>query len=150
MTTTTKTPEVQYLQSLNAVRERCTSVFALAEQNALEFWDVDLSAEAGIVDFCCSLIARDYGTAYDSIPPHGRWRHFVSPGNDRVQRYLDDWTQQGTEPIEVARRLVDLFVVSVLLDAGAGPDWKYTEKRQDGTAKGEPVRQSHPAVPLLS
>lgn len=30
--------------------------------------------------------------------------------------------------VEVARRLVDLVVVSVLLDAGAGDAWKYTEE----------------------
>ena len=30
--------------------------------------------------------------------------------------------------IEAARKLVDLFVVSVLLDAGAGPKWVYEEK----------------------
>lgn len=32
-------------------------------------------------------------------------------------------------PIEAARRLVDLFVVSVLLDAGAGTQWKYEEAK---------------------
>jgi hypothetical protein len=29
---------------------------------------------------------------------------------------------------ERTRRLLDLFLVSVLLDAGAGPKWKYTSK----------------------
>ncbi len=33
------------------------------------------------------------------------------------------------EPLEAARRLVDLFMVSVLLDAGAGTKWKYEEKK---------------------
>lgn len=32
---------------------------------------------------------------------------------------------------EKARRLVDLFLVSVLLDAGAGNLWKYTEPGTD-------------------
>lgn len=56
----------------------------------------------------------------------GRWRHFLANGNDRIQPLLDEW-RQTTAPIEIARRLIDLFVVSVLLDAGAGPDWKYRE-----------------------
>lgn len=40
---------------------------------------------------------------------------------------LAHWHTQGIGPMEAARRLVDLFVVSVLLDAGAGPTWKYEE-----------------------
>lgn len=34
---------------------------------------------------------------------------------------------------EVARRLVDLVMVSVLLDAGAGDAWKYQEASSDQT-----------------
>ena len=39
-----------------------------------------------------------------------------------------EWRGQGVDPIEVTRRLLDFCVVSVLLDAGAGPNWKYTVK----------------------
>lgn len=35
---------------------------------------------------------------------------------------------EGVDKVEVSRRLVDLVVVSVLLDAGAGDAWKYTEE----------------------
>ena len=48
---------VVYLQSLKSVRERCASVYRLAEQQRLDYWDLDLSKEAEIVDFTCSLIA---------------------------------------------------------------------------------------------
>src|SRR6476661_4489578 len=48
------------------------------------------------------------------IPYHSRWRHFEAGGIDR-RADLD------------ARATVDLTVVSVLLDAGAGPDWHYLE-----------------------
>ena len=48
------------------------------------------------------------------IPYHSRWRHFEAGGVDRNAE-LD------------ARAMVDLTVVSVLLDAGAGPDWHYLE-----------------------
>lgn len=34
----------------------------------------------------------------------------------------------GVDGRELARRLVDLVVVSVLLDAGAGDRWRYTEE----------------------
>jgi hypothetical protein len=52
------------------------------------------------------------------VPFHSRWRHFEAGGIDRK-------AQWGTGLD--ARAMVDLAVVSVLLDAGAGPDWRYDE-----------------------
>lgn len=46
----------------------------------------------------------------------------------RIQYLLDRW--KGCTDLEKTRRLVDLFVVSVFLDAGAGSRWNY--KAQDG------------------
>lgn len=62
------------------------------------------------------------------IPPHGRWRH-LDAGVKRVQPIIDEWkaSSQPPDDKEVCRRLIDLFLVSVLLDAGAGNVWKYTE-----------------------
>ncbi|BBY30381.1 URC4/urg3 family protein [Mycolicibacterium sediminis] len=59
------------------------------------------------------------------VPFHSRWRHFEAGGVDRRRRLgdlLDD-----ADDRERARAMIDLTVVSVLLDAGAGPDWRYRE-----------------------
>jgi hypothetical protein len=59
------------------------------------------------------------------VPTHSRWRHFAAGGRDRwaeLAARLD-----GTPPEEVARIRFDLAVTSVLLDAGAGADWRYRE-----------------------
>ena len=40
---------------------------------------------------------------------------------------MNQWESQGIDATERCRKLVDLFLVSVLLDAGAGDEWKYTE-----------------------
>ena len=48
-------------------------------------------------------------------------------GVDRVSALLDEWKTQGTDELELTRRLIDLFFVSVLLDAGAGDVWKFSE-----------------------
>jgi hypothetical protein len=45
----------------------------------------------------------------------------------RVTNLLQHWTYEGCESLELTRRLIDLFFVSVLLDAGAGDYWRYTE-----------------------
>jgi hypothetical protein len=57
------------------------------------------------------------------VPYHSRWRHFEAGRRDRwapLAAAIDD-------PIERGRVAVDLVVPSVLLDAGAGMDWRYVE-----------------------
>ncbi|GAA5854709.1 hypothetical protein JCM8547_004948 [Rhodosporidiobolus lusitaniae] len=140
MSTSSNADKIAYLRSLPSIRAQCAKVFALAQQDKLDYWTLDLTQESKIVDFVCELIARDYGTDYDSIPPHGRWRHFVG---DRVDPLLEQWEKDNVDPLEKARRLVDLMVVSVLMDAGAGNEWKFNPKeggapiaRSEGLAVG--------------
>ena len=45
----------------------------------------------------------------------------------RIANLIRNWKEAGCDDVEVTRRLVDLFTVSVLLDAGAGNDWRYVE-----------------------
>jgi hypothetical protein len=46
----------------------------------------------------------------------------------RISNILAEWTQAGVDKLERTRRLIDLFLVSVLLDAGAGDPWRYTDR----------------------
>ena len=63
------------------------------------------------------------------IRPHGRWRH-LDAGRPRVEPLIAQWKASLNPPSEkeIARRLIDLFLVSVLLDAGAGSAWSYREE----------------------
>ena len=56
------------------------------------------------------------------VPYHSRWRHFAAAGRDRAAL-----VPPGANPRETVRARIDLAVVSVLLDAGAGPGWRYRE-----------------------
>lgn len=75
------------------------------------------------VNYVISVIREKYPDL--KIPFHSRWGHFRAGGVDRV------WRLEGKlntkDPMERARSLLDLVITSVLLDAGAGPDWKYFE-----------------------
>lgn len=42
---------------------------------------------------------------------------------------IDQWTAHGYDDTEKVRSLVDLFFVSVLLDAGAGDHWRFREEK---------------------
>jgi hypothetical protein len=72
-------------------------------------------------------IKRDYAPDYASIPPHGRWQHFDVGGRPRVDQLMAAWPST-VDAQERTRRLIDLFLVSVLLDAGAGTQWQYKSK----------------------
>jgi hypothetical protein len=46
-----------------------------------------------------------------------------------VKHLVDSWLASASPPsrVEIAKRLIDLCLVSVLLDAGAGNLWTYRE-----------------------
>ncbi|KAJ7792467.1 hypothetical protein B0H14DRAFT_2930869 [Mycena olivaceomarginata] len=124
----TPTETALYLRTLPAIRERCTRVLDLATQNKLQYFEYRPENEHAVTDFCVQIIHKTYGTDYASIPPHGRWRH-SDAGHPRIAPLLAAWAASPAppSPAEVAARLVDHFTVSVLLDAGAGSAWVYTE-----------------------
>lgn len=122
------------LTKLPAVRARCSEVFRLAQEGQLDCWTMDLSRQDAIVDYIISLMHRDYGGDWSRIPPHGRWRHFLAGDKDRISPLVDRWREEGTDEKEITRRMLDLTIVSVLLDAGAGNEWRFSE--EDGTRIG--------------
>jgi hypothetical protein len=60
------------------------------------------------------------------VPFHSRWRHFVEHGDDR-HKILVEHFSDFSDPMARARSDFDLAIVSVLLDAGAGPQWRYRD-----------------------
>ncbi|KAF8740912.1 hypothetical protein AX14_006660 [Amanita brunnescens Koide BX004] len=115
---------IEYLTSLEAVRERCNKVFGLAKENKLQYFNYNEEREVSVAEFCITLLKRDYGTDFTKIQPHSRWRH-LDAGTPRVEPLLQGWIDIDLK--EKARRIIDLTLVSVILDAGAGNVWKYTE-----------------------
>ncbi|TDZ74686.1 Protein urg3 [Colletotrichum trifolii] len=124
--------QVKYLLSLRAVRDRSKIIGDIAKAGNLSHFEVREDKLDEVVDFVASVIKRDYGPdKYGTIPPHGRWQHFEVGNVPRIANIIDEWKKEGCEKTELARRLIDLFFVSVLLDAGAGDHWRYTEPGTD-------------------
>jgi hypothetical protein len=73
--------------------------------------------------------------AYPSfeVPFHSRWRHFVANGDNRWADIAD--RIRWPDPAARARAEFDLAIVSVFLDAGAGPAWRYRDPKT-GSAIG--------------
>ncbi|KAF4120724.1 Protein of unknown function (DUF1688) [Geosmithia morbida] len=113
-----------YLRSLVAVRERSQVIYEKALRDDLAHFDVDMDKMSDVVSFVTRLIRRDFDAPYTSIPPHSRYQHFCVGGRDRIAQLLSTWPSE-VDNTERCRRLIDLFLVSVLIDAGAGTEWSY-------------------------
>ncbi|KAL8757635.1 MAG: hypothetical protein Q9184_004160, partial [Pyrenodesmia sp. 2 TL-2023] len=121
-----------YLKSIHAVRERSRLVYEKAKRNQLTHFDVDLTKFSETAAYVVSIIKRDFAPDYHTIPPHGRWQHFEVGGRPRIDQLLTSWPSK-VDARERTRRLLDLFLVSVLLDAGAGTKWSYKSKESGKT-----------------
>ncbi|KAJ5129498.1 Protein of unknown function DUF1688 [Penicillium bovifimosum] len=121
-------PHIEELLGLEAVRTRAHAVLKLAEQRRLNHFTYHPERMEEAADYVTKLIQRDFGPdKYHTIPPHGRWQHFEVGGVPRIATLLAQWDEQKCDTTEKTRRLIDLFFVSVLLDAGAGDHWKFKE-----------------------
>jgi hypothetical protein len=111
------------LRTTNTIRERAAQLLVRARDGESSWFTVDddaLDATAGAV---VDAMRRRYPKLH--VPLHSRWRHFEAGGVDRKGQLAKMLAPLPT--VARGHAMIDLTVVSVLLDAGAGPDWKYTE-----------------------
>lgn len=118
-----------------AVRERAQEMLELGLAGQLLHFSVHPARLEACADYVLETIRANYPTL--DIPFHARWRHFVAEGEDRWQTL--DREANFADPAARGRAAYDLAVVSVLLDAGAGPDWRYRDAatgREIGRSEG--------------
>ncbi|HYD12349.1 MAG TPA: DUF1688 family protein [Allosphingosinicella sp.] len=115
------TDPIRGLLSAAAVRERAHEMLGLALDGKVDGWRVDLARLADAADLTAAVTRENYPDLI--IPFHARARHFVAgpprlPEGDAAAR---------------ARAAFDLVILSVLLDAGTGPGWRFTDPVTGGT-----------------
>jgi hypothetical protein len=117
-----KDSEVRFLLTPEAIRERASRIFEYTSRNLGHFtYHEDRFKPA--VDYVLQTIRKNYPNG--GIPFHSRWGHFRAGGIDRAK---DLKTKiKNLDPLERARLELDLVITSVLLDAGAGAEWKFKE-----------------------
>lgn len=107
--------------SAAAVRGRAHEMLDLALNGEVDGWRVDLDRLPETARFVATVIRDQYPDL--KVPFHARWRHFVFGGRDLWAEMVE-----GVEDAEArARAAFDLAIVSVLLDAGSGPGWRYRD-----------------------
>jgi hypothetical protein len=119
------------LLNAKAVRERAHRILAIGLEDKLSNFRVHLDRMDSAVD----LVLQTTRKAYPSfeVPFHSRWRHFVIDKDNRWADIADRtrWSDRAAR----ARAEFDLAIVSVFLDAGAGPSWRYHDPKT-GSAIG--------------
>ena len=115
--------ETRSLLTAEAVRARAEQMLDIGLRDGLNHFTVHLDRIDRVADAVLAVTRRSYPAL--NIPFHARWRHFVFGGVDRWTRHAESaaWPDRAAR----ARAEFDLAIVSVLLDAGAGPAWRYRD-----------------------
>jgi hypothetical protein len=106
-----------------AVRTRAKRMLALGLDDKLPNFRIDLERLDDASDLVVTTTRKNYPSL--DVPFHSRWRHFVIDGVNRSGTLAADF--RASDPTERARAAFDLVIMSVLLDAGAGPQWHYRD-----------------------
>lgn len=114
------------LRRPGTVRLRCAALVRAVEDNLSPHFRIDRAGLPALAERVAALIQRRFPDG--RVPLHSRWRHFGAGGVDRKAELDARLAGRGT--LDMARAHVDLAVVSVLLDAGAGPQWRYLERQE--------------------
>lgn len=114
--------DIGYLFSPKAIRETTGKVYQRALDGETHF-KVNEDKIPACSKFVLDVTKENYPEL--DIPFHSRWGHFKVGGIDR-ERILESKISDF-DKIEQARIKIELAITSVLLDAGAGPTWKYNE-----------------------
>jgi len=112
---------IRALLNAAAVRERAHEMLDLALAGKVEGWRVELDRLGAAADLTAAVTRENYPDL--RIPFHARARHFVA-GPPRLP--------EG-DPATRARAAFDLVILSVLLDAGTGPGWRFVDPVGGGT-----------------
>lgn len=116
-------PTWALLRHPGTIRARCAAVLdAVADDRSTNF-----RVDRARLDEAAARVAALTRERFPDlrIPFHSRWRHFEAGGVDRKAEL--DALLAGRSSEEQARARIDLTVVSVLLDAGAGAKWQFVE-----------------------
>jgi len=124
--------DVAYIMSTRAVRDRANRMLELARSGGTHF-AVDTDKLGPAADLVVQVIKRQYPTL--DVPYHSRWRHFVGDQGALLGRLKERLAE--IPKAEAGRAMLDLIIVSVLLDAGAGDGWSFRAPSGEWVTRSE-------------
>ena len=115
------------LLSTRTIRQRCQNIYNAVEHGQSHCFTLHTGRLEQAAAEVCDEIRQNYPSL--QVPFHSRWRHFEYAGTDLAAQALN---QHASTEQRLSAEL-ELAVISVLLDAGAGDHWRYSSKLANGT-----------------
>jgi Protein of unknown function (DUF1688) len=116
--------EYDYLQTTAAIRASASVIYEAARRGTLAHFRLHEDRLDGAAERVLAVTRQAYPDL-TAIPYHGRYRHFDVGGVPRLAHFLAGLADADAD--ERLRCATELVITSVLLDAGAGPSWRYAE-----------------------
>jgi hypothetical protein len=120
---------VRRLRAPATIRQRCSAITAMVARGDSAHFTLDRSQLPAVAQRVATLTRERFPKL--DVPFHSRWRHFETGGIDRKAEL--DAKLNGRSQAATARSRIDLALISVLLDAGAGSRWSYLERESGQT-----------------
>jgi len=123
---------LENVQKLSTIRKQCKRIYELAKQKKTKHFRVVPEKFKVAVSTLVKTIKDRFPDL--KVPIHSRFRHFIPEDMESLElsfSHLDKY--------EKVRRMIDLATVSVIIDAGAGPKWKYTTPTGDQLTRSEGI-----------
>lgn len=114
---------VRRLRAPVSIRERCANITAAVAAGKSAHFSLQREQLTEVARRVARLTRQRFPGAV--VPPHSHWRNLEAGGRNR--KALLDGRLAGRDRKEMARARIDLIMVSILLDADAGSDWRYLE-----------------------
>lgn len=121
-----ETEFTRVLATLNhpdTIRIRAQILLDYVKNNKSPYFSLNYEKMTSTASLVIEVIRDNYPTL--DIPYHSRWRHFETGTVDRIKKMREKLTT--TSAVDVGKILYELAIISVLLDAGAGPLWHYQD-----------------------
>jgi hypothetical protein len=108
---------IDFLRTPESIRASCNTFMQYACKDQLKHFAYVEQKLPEVADFVINIMNQQYVDL--DIPYHSRWRHFEAAGINRLVLL-----QAKTRNVKSA---IELVIVSILLDAGAGSKWRYVD-----------------------
>jgi len=129
-------PESILMQAAT-IRSRSLAIRRWVEAGHSNCWTVDPACLEDAAQVVATITRARFPDL--NVPGHSRWRHFEAGGEDRALELTRTLVQAeyDSSSIDALLARVDLCMVSVLLDAGAGALWRFTDRQGRAIGRSE-------------
>jgi Protein of unknown function (DUF1688) len=127
--------DIDSIRSTQTIRDRCHQLYQIGLKGGLPHFRIKKEKISAVANFVMQVTKENYPDG--NIPYHSRWGHFQVGGQDRISWLRTHCDPTRRDELSKCRMFYDLVVPSILLDAGAGMKWNYTDSQGKIYSKSE-------------